>query len=189
MRDEPVGEGGEEVTGGGGEGALGLVGEGGDAELIGEGKAFEAGDDDGDARGQVGGELVQVADDGREADNKKQRKSEKDHGEEKRDGQSTGEVASAAQLPEHDAVDDRGEHDGEERADVDQHEDVAQLPGEREHEQDGEGEEDVAADGVAVGLGRGGCDGQGSLRGASRRTKLNTDVTDRNTDQVRINYG
>ena len=41
----------------------------------------------------------------------------------------------------------RHEDDGEEGADVDELEDLAQTPGEGEAESDGEGEEDVAADG------------------------------------------
>ena len=47
----------------------------------------------------------------------------------------------------HDVADDGHEDDGEERADVDELEDLAQAPGERQAERDREGEEDVAADG------------------------------------------
>ena len=48
------------------------------------------------------------------------------------------------------------EHDGEERADVDEGEDLAQTPGESEGKQNSDGEEDGAADGAAGLLGRDG---------------------------------
>jgi hypothetical protein len=52
----------------------------------------------------------------------------------------------AAQPDAHDVVDQRREHDGEERADVDEGEDLAQTPGQSERQQDRDGKEDVAAD-------------------------------------------
>ena len=45
---------------------------------------------------------------------------------------------------------DGHEHDGEERADVEQGEDIAQAARPAPGQQDAEGEEDVAADGVAA---------------------------------------
>ncbi len=45
----------------------------------------------------------------------------------------------------HDLLHQRHEDDGEEGADVDDLEDLAKAPGEREAESEGEGEEDVAA--------------------------------------------
>ena len=62
----------------------------------------------------------------------------------------------AAKTEAHDAVDGGHEHDGEERADVDEGEDLAQTPGENEGKQHSEGEEDMAADGAAGLLGRDG---------------------------------
>ena len=152
----PVGEGGEEVRGGGGEGVFGALGEIIDAEPVGQRKALETGDDGRDAGGQVGSELVEVADDGGKSDDEKEDDGEKDGAEQKQDGERARDGMGAAKAEAHDAVDDRHEHDGEERADVDEGEDLAQTPGEGEGQQDSEGEEDMAADGAAGLLGRDG---------------------------------
>jgi hypothetical protein len=66
-------------------------------------------------------------------------------------------VASASKAEAHDVVDGGHEHDSEERADIDEHEDLAQTPGQGEGNQQSEGKEDVSADGEAVLLGRVGC--------------------------------
>jgi hypothetical protein len=65
--------------------------------------------------------------------------------EQERDGEAAGDMASAAHLELHDVVDDGHEDDGEERADVDQEEDIAQAPCQQRGQHDAEGEEDVAA--------------------------------------------
>ena len=49
---EPEGHGGEEIAGGGIEGADGALGDGVDAEPVGEGDSFELGDDVGNAVGK-----------------------------------------------------------------------------------------------------------------------------------------
>ena len=151
----PVGEGGEEVGDGGGEGVFGALGDGIDAELVGERKALETGDDGRNAGGQVLGELVEVADDGWKCDEEEEGKREEDATEQKHDGDAARDVARAAQLEVPDAVDGGHQHDGEERADVDEGENLAQTPGKGESKQYSDSEEDVAADGEAVLLGRG----------------------------------
>ena len=140
----PVGEGGEEVRGGGGEGVFGALGDVIDAELVGERKALETGDDGRDAGGQVVCELVEVADDGGQSNEEEQ----SDDGEEDALSRSTmatsaRDVAGAAQPEAMMRLTTRHEHDGEERADVDEGEDFAQTPGESEGQQDSDGEEDV----------------------------------------------
>jgi hypothetical protein len=63
-------------------------------------------------------------------------------------------MARAAQLEAHNAIDDGHEHDGKERADIDEGEDIAQTPCQGESKQYSDGEEDMAAYVVAGLLGR-----------------------------------
>jgi hypothetical protein len=58
-------------------------------------------------------------------------------------------VAPTAQFEAHECADGGHEDYGEERADVDEQENLAQTPRQRQRDDDAEGEEDVAADGAA----------------------------------------
>ena len=146
---QPVGERGEQVFGGGGDGVFGLLGDGADAEVVGEREALEAGFDDRDAVGQIVGELVEIADHGRKAEGEECCDGKEGDREQKRDGRSAGDMVSAADLEAHDGADGRHEDDREERADVDQQEDFAQTPCQRQGNQDAEDKENVAADSAA----------------------------------------
>src|ERR1700730_9987684 len=64
---EPERKRGEEVGGGGVEGADGALGDGVNAEPVGEGNSFEPGNDAGNALRELVGELAEVAQDGRQA--------------------------------------------------------------------------------------------------------------------------
>jgi hypothetical protein len=83
---EPERHGGEEIAGGGVEGADGALGEGLDAEFVGEGDSFESGGDIGDALGEFVGELAEVAQDGREAGGEEEREDAGDGGDQQDDG-------------------------------------------------------------------------------------------------------
>ena len=63
--------------------AVALLGEGVDAELVGERKVLELGDDVGDARREVTGEVLDVMQDGRQAGDEEERERDED-GENKR---------------------------------------------------------------------------------------------------------
>jgi hypothetical protein len=65
-------------------------------------------------------------------------------------------MAAAARLEEHEAIDYGKQNDGEERADVDQGEDLAEMPRQPQPKQESEGEEDVAPDDIGGTLGPGG---------------------------------
>jgi hypothetical protein len=95
---EPVGEGGEEVAGGCGGGAFGADGDVVDAEFVGEGESFDLGDDLGDALGEVGEELAQVAEDGGQGDGEEEAEGESDSGDEEDDGD--GAVGTPVADPE-----------------------------------------------------------------------------------------
>ena len=59
-----------------------------------------------DAGGQVGSELVEVADDGGKRDDEKEDDGEKDGAEQKQDGERARDGMGAAKTEAHDAVDD-----------------------------------------------------------------------------------
>jgi hypothetical protein len=71
---------------------------------------------------------VEIANDGGKADGEEGCDSEKGDGEQKRNGEATGDVAPTAQLDAHDGSDGGHEDHGEERADVDEQENLAQTP-------------------------------------------------------------
>ncbi len=79
-------------------------------------------------------------------DDEEERESEEDGENQSDDGEWAG-GRPVADVQAHDVLHERHEDDGEERADVDDLEDLAETPGEREAESEREGEEDVAADG------------------------------------------
>ena len=156
----PERRGGEEVFGGGGECVLGFLGDGVKAKLVGVGTALEAGFGGGEAVGEVRGELVEVADDRRQAEEVRTSASDGDGaGQQQGDG---GRGRARGWRPPGSfqfmmLLDKGREDDREEGADVDEQEDFAEAPDEGEGRDDGKGEEDVAADGgVAVGLVGGG---------------------------------
>ena len=124
------------------------MGQGVDADFIGHGKTFQLGHDDGDALGQFSAELTEIAQNRGEAESEEKRESEDDSGDKKNDGYGAGGRVSA-NGGAGDTSDDRHENDGEEGADVDHLKLAAELPSEGEKQQDGKGEEDVAADTVA----------------------------------------
>jgi hypothetical protein len=142
---EPEGERGEEIAGGGVESSAGALGEGVEAELVGQGELFDAGDDGGDALGKVGGEVAEIAKDGRKAEGEEESKDRGDGDDEKDNGNGAGGLI-AADVEAADAVDGGHEHDSEESADVEDEELLLEGPGESEQEEDGDGKEDVAAD-------------------------------------------
>jgi hypothetical protein len=143
----------EEIAGRGGERAFDLLGDGGDAELVGDGDALKLGFDGWDAGWEVGGEVVDVADDGRKGDDEEGYEGDGDEREQEDDGDGLRDVASAPKFEVHDALDDGEQDDGKEGADVDEFEDLDEAPGQGEREGDAEGEEDVAAHGAARLLG------------------------------------
>jgi hypothetical protein len=145
---EPVGEGGDEVGGGGGEGGFGALGDGVDADLVGYGEALDLGHDGGDAPGEIFGELVEVAQYGRQADGEEDAQHEGDAEDEDQDSDWAGGV-KGANLEGRDAVDDGDENSGKEGGYVEDDELFADRPGEEEEDEDTEGEDNVPADGAA----------------------------------------
>ena len=145
---EPVGQGGDEIAGGGGEASLGSVGDAVDAHPVGDGKFFDPVDDVGDAVGELGGELGEVAEDRWKADGEEDGEDENDGGDEQEDGGGAG-GSVAANLKLGDAVDDGHQDGSEERADVDDQQLLLEGPGEGEDEEDSKAEEDMAADDAA----------------------------------------
>jgi hypothetical protein len=141
---EPEGHRGEEIAGGGIEGADGALGDGFNAEPVGEGNSLEFGDDVGNALGKIVGELAEVAHDGWQAAGEEEREEASDADDQEDDCYRAGRVV-AAQVETSDAGDERHENDSEERADVEDHELFPQSVGEGEEEKDGDGEEDVTA--------------------------------------------
>ena len=140
---EPVGQGVEEVAGGGGDGLLRALGGGVDAEATGEWESLDPGDKLRDAGGLVGDELAEITGDGRQGDPEEEHKSEGDDGDE----QDNGDAAAGRPGADTDllkALDDWHEHDGEQGADVEDFELFHQVPGEGERKDDGEDEEDVS---------------------------------------------
>ncbi len=83
---EPEGHRGEEIAGGGVEGADGALGDGVNAEPVGEGNSFEFGNDVGDALGELVGELAEVAHDGRQAGGEEEREDAGDADDQEDDG-------------------------------------------------------------------------------------------------------
>jgi len=147
---EPEGQRGNEVAGGSGDGSLGALGDGFDAEAVGHGKPVDPGGEVGDADREFGGELAEVAQNGRETDGEEDRQDEGDAENEKKDGYRAGD-ATATDVKGGDVADDGHQDGGEESADVDDQQLLLQGPGEGEEEEDAEAEEDVAAN-VAAGL-------------------------------------
>ena len=142
---EPERERGEEITGGGVEGSGGALGEGVEAELVGHGELLDAGDDGGNALGKVGGEVAEVAEDGRKAEGEEEGKYGGDGDDEKNDGDDAGGTIASNADPG-DAGDGGRENDSEECADVEDEDLFLKCPGEGEEEKDSDGEEDVTAD-------------------------------------------
>jgi hypothetical protein len=143
---EPKRGGGEEVLRGGSDHALGPGGERVDSELVGHGEVLELGDDAGDAGGEVDGEVFEVVEDGGKADDEEAGDGDGYGGDESNDGDGAGGMP-ATDAEAHDLVDSGHEDDSEEGADVDDLQDLAEVPGENQKEGYGEDEEDVAADG------------------------------------------
>jgi len=149
---EPEGSACEDVLRGGCEGCLALCGERVDAEFVCHGQVFELGNEAWDARGKVGSKVLNVFCYGRKTYIEEDGKSSEDGEDEGHDcDRARGRVFADADP--HDALHDGAEDDGEEGADIDDFEDLAEAPGEREAESKREGKEDVAAD-------------RGDLRGA-----------------------
>jgi hypothetical protein len=142
---EPERERGEEIAGGGVEGADGALGDGFNAEPVGEGNFFELVNDAGNALREVVGELAEVAEDRREAGGEEEREDGGDADDQKDDRHSAGRVV-AAQVELRDASDGGHEDYGEEGADVEDQEFFFEGPGEGEKKEDRDAEEDVAAD-------------------------------------------
>jgi hypothetical protein len=143
---DPERSGGEEILRSGGEDAFTFLGEGVDAELVGEGQMLDAGDDAGDAGRQVGGEALDVVHDRREREDEEEGEDEGD-GEDQGDDGDWARRRPLADAQAHDLLHQRHEDDGEEGADVDHLEDLAETPGESQAEREREDEEDVAAHG------------------------------------------
>ena len=95
---EPERERGEEITGGGVEGSGGALGEGVEAELVGHGELLDAGDDGGNALGKVGGEVAEVAEDGRKAEGEEEGKYGGDGDDEKDDGNGAGALFVGSEV-------------------------------------------------------------------------------------------
>ena len=110
---------------------------------------LNAGDDGGNAVGQIGGKGAQVADDGRKAQREEDCECEEGEAQQQRNGSRAVNVAAVAQLEVHEAVDHRHQHHGEQSADVHQQQNLTQPPGQRQRQQHAECEEDVAAHGTA----------------------------------------
>ena len=100
--------------------------------------------------GEIGGELAQVVHDRGQAEAEEEREGEENDGDKNDDCDSAGGTI-AADGDFGDAVDGGHQDDGEEGADVEDLELLAEFPGEGEQEEDADGEEDVAA-GVGAGL-------------------------------------
>ena len=115
---------------------------------------LDAGDEVRNTAGGVGGELVDVADDGWKAERKKKAEAEENNTEQERDGYSAGDSAAAAEFEVDDCVEDGDEDDGEEAADIDEQQDFAQAPGEDKGEQDSEGEEECGCGRRRCGISR-----------------------------------
>ena len=146
---EPGGQGVEEesadVTGE----VFGFGGEGVEAELVGHGEMLDAGDDRGDALGQVGEEGAQVARDGGQADPEEQGEEERRAEEEDDDGDGAGGLP-AADAEVGDLADDGREDDREEGGDVDDFEFFEDFVAETEEQDESKCQEDGAAGGGAL---------------------------------------
>jgi hypothetical protein len=146
---EPEGSAGEDVLRGGGEGGFALLGDGVEAEFVRHGKVLELGNEAGDAGGEVGGKVFDIARNRGKADPEEEGEEGEDGEDDGNDGDGAGGRVVADPEP-FDLLHDGGEDDGEESADVDQLEYGAKTPGEGEREGDREGKEDVAADAGGV---------------------------------------
>ena len=123
-----------------------------DANLIGHGKAFEPGDEKGDACGNVDDEGAEIADNGWKGYGEEKDEREDNGAEKKEDSEAPGHGAPA-NLELHDPGDDGEEDNGEERADVEDLEFFEEMPGEKEADEQAEEEGDVTAGDVAAALG------------------------------------
>ena len=170
---EPVGQRGKEIGSGRGQAIFRALCDGVDAELGGEGKLLNSGDNPGHALRQVGGEVLEIAEDRRKSAGEERSKKEADDDNEDEDRDNAGGVIAAEpRLP--DAIDDRHQHDGEQCADVEDLDLLGEIPREREQEKDGNGEEDVAVNLGARPLLRRGDDGSGGWKRGSQRVLLNS---------------
>jgi len=142
---EPERKRGEEIAGGGVEGSGGALGDGFEAEPVGEGNFLDFGDDVGEALGNVGGEVAQVAQDGGKAGGEEEREDAGDAEDQKDDGYAAGRMI-AAKVELRDAIDGGQENYSEEAADVEDQELFPEGVGEGEKKEDGDAEENVAAD-------------------------------------------
>jgi hypothetical protein len=91
------------------------------------------------------GELVEVAEDGRQARGEEECEDAGNGDDQKEDGYDARRMI-AADIGLGDAADDGHENDGEEGADVEDQELFPEGPSEAEKEEDRDSEEDVAAD-------------------------------------------
>jgi len=142
---EPERKRGEEIAGGGGESGFGALDDGVEAEPVGEGDFFDLCDYLRDSLGKFGGEVAEVAQDRRQAGGEEEGEDESDGDDENEDANSAGGVI-AAEVEFGDEFDGGHEDDGEESADVEDQELFLEGPGKGQEEEDGDGEEDVAAD-------------------------------------------
>ena len=170
---EPRRERVDEKLGGGRHGVFGTPGDGVDADAVDHWDSAHAADGGGEALREFGGELLQVTENGRQAEGEEDGEGEQYGGDEDEDGDSARGMA-AADGEVGDAVDDGHQDDGKESGDVEHQELFAERPAEGDEQEDEEGEEDVAANaetgrfgvffaGGCVGIGRCGKRGQGVL--------------------------
>jgi hypothetical protein len=93
--------------------------------------------------------VFEVVEHGGQADEEEAGDGYSDGDDQSYDGEGLGGMP-ATDPEAHDLVDSGHEDDGEESADVDDLEDLAEVPGENQSQEDGEDEEDVTADGDVV---------------------------------------
>ena len=105
---------------------------------------LEPGDDAGNARGKVCGKALDVASYRGESDIEKEGEGS-EYGDDEGDDRDRAGGRVLSDPEAHDALHDGAEHDGEESADVNQLQDLAKTPGEREAKREGEGKENVAS--------------------------------------------
>ncbi len=142
---EPEGHRGEEIAGGGVDRTDGALSDGLNAKPVGKGDSFEFGNDVGDALRELVGELAEVAYDGREAGGEEESEDASESDNQEHDCHTARRMV-AADIELGNASDDGHENDGKEGADVKDQELFFEGPGKGEKKQDGDCEEDVAAD-------------------------------------------
>lgn len=166
---EPLGQGGDEVSGGGAGGGFCALGDGFEAEMAGEGQALEALDGLWNALGQVDGELMEVVYDGWDSHGEEEAENGGDGDDQDGDGEWAREV-KCTDAPGSDAVDGGREDDGKESGDVDDEEFPENGVGNRKKYRDAKTEENMAADGAGrSGLGELGIFLKVDQRGAPSR--------------------